>query len=302
MTLNTRQISAFLAIVHNGTLGRAAVALNTTQPALSRMIKGMEEDLGVQLFERHATGMIVTAYAKALLPHAELLQAESRNAVEELNELRGLSKGTVRVGAVSSVLSEALPLAIDRVLKRWPGLHFNIVEGVEDFLEEALLKRDIDLAIAVSLKETQEISLVSGSGWHDVTMLVASTHHHLRQNPDLTLRDLQKERWATPPRGTTPRKEMEQIFLSQGLEPPEIIVETRSIITIKALVANAGFLSCIPFPLYLVERGANIIDGLLVPGGTVKRQFSIFRRRNGILPLPAVKLLEELRHITTSEE
>lgn len=297
MTIHLRQISAFLAVVNSGSLGRAAAALNTTQPALSRTIKAMEEALGVPLFERHSTGMILTAYAQALRPHAELLQAESRNAVEEIDALRGLSKGTIRVGAVGSVVSFTLPLAIDRVLKRWPGLHVSIMEGVEDSLEHALLKREIDLAIAVSLEETEEISLIAESGWHDISNIVASTTHPLRQKPKLTMRDLQKERWVMPPRNTMPRNEMLQMFLSQGLEPPEVIVETRSINAIKPLVANADFLSYIPVPLYYMERGANIIDALPVPGGMVSRHFSIFRRRSGSLPLPALKLLEELRRV-----
>ena len=297
MTINLRQLAAFLAVVNAGSLGRAAAALNTTQPALSRTIKAMEAALGVPLFERHSTGMILTAYAQALQPHAELLLAESRNAVEEIDALRGLSKGTVRVGAVGSVVSHTLPLAIDRVLKRWPGLHVSIIEGVEDSLEKALLKREIDLAIAVSLRETEEIRLIAESGWHDISSIVASTNHPLRQKPKLGMRDLQQQRWVMPPSNTMPRSEMQQMFLSKGIEPPEVVVETRSINAIKALVANADFLSYIPLPLYHMERRAKVIDALPVPGGMTKRHFSIFRRRDGLLPLPALKLLEELRRV-----
>ncbi len=302
MTIHMRQLSAFLAVVNFGSLGRAAAALNTTQPALSRTIKAMEKALGVPLFERHSTGMILTAYAHALQPHAELLQAESKNALEEIDALRGLSRGTVRVGAVGSVVSFTLPLAVDRVLKRWPGLHVSIMEGVEDSLEQALLKREIDLAIAVSLRETEAISLITESGWHDTSNIVASIGHPLRQKPKLTMRDLQKQRWAMPPRNTTPRNEMLQMFLDQDLEPPEVIVETRSINAIKALVANADFLSYIPVPLYRMERAAKIIDALPVPGGMANRHFSIFRRRDGLLPLPALKLLEELRRVAEDDD
>ena len=105
MTLDIRLLTAFLTIVQTGSLGRAAQALHVTQPALSRSIKQLEEKVGVPLFERHSKGMLLTQYGQALLPHARLLQEESALAVKEIDALRGLSKGTVRVGAIASVAS-----------------------------------------------------------------------------------------------------------------------------------------------------------------------------------------------------
>ena len=70
MTFDLRQLRAFTTIVSAGSLGRAAEVLHVTQPALSRIVKRLEDEVGAPLFERHSKGMQLTAIGQALLPHA----------------------------------------------------------------------------------------------------------------------------------------------------------------------------------------------------------------------------------------
>ena len=88
MSYNLHQLHAFTTIVSSGSLGRAAALLNVTQPALSRTIKRLEEDVGASLFERHVKGMQLTDIGAALLPHAQLLLREAENAREEIDAMR----------------------------------------------------------------------------------------------------------------------------------------------------------------------------------------------------------------------
>ena len=81
MALDMHQLKAFLAIVSTGSLGRAADTLHVTQPALSRTVRRLEDQLGAPVFERHSKGMQLTAIGAALLPHATLLQREAEQAV-----------------------------------------------------------------------------------------------------------------------------------------------------------------------------------------------------------------------------
>ncbi|WP_442946127.1 LysR substrate-binding domain-containing protein [Noviherbaspirillum sp. Root189] len=78
---------------------------------------------------------------------------------------------------------------------------------------------------------------------------------------------------------------------------PNIVVETRSIVVLKSLVINAGFISWMPAPMYEVERNAGLIDALPIEGAHAERTLTAFRRREGLLPGPAAKLIEELRRI-----
>jgi hypothetical protein len=72
-------------------------------------------------------------------------------------------------------------------------------------------------------------------------------------------------------------------------------VETRSITTLKSLIARSGFLGWMAEPVYEAERQAGMIDSIQIPGTSGRRILTAFRRRNGILPAPSSKLLEELR-------
>jgi DNA-binding transcriptional LysR family regulator len=298
MTFDGRQISAFLAIVTHGSLGRAAETLHVTQPALSRIIKRLEAQVGAALFERNSKGMLLTPIGEALLPRATLLQREAAHAMEDINSMRGLAKGTIKVGSVGSVASLILPLAIDRVLTRWPNLRVEVIEGVWDRLADALVKYEIDLALNVTMPDSDEICAIADCSWEDHSYVVASLEHPLRQEADLKLRDTLDHRWATMPRGTAPFEHMREVFAAQGLGLPNVVVETRSIVVLKGLVTRAGFLGWMPQPMFDAESKAHLFDALPIAGVEATRRLTAFRRRQGILPAPAVKLVEELRRIT----
>src|ERR1700682_705042 len=116
MTFDPRQLKAFLAIVETGSLGRAAECLHLSQPALSRIVKRLETMLQVQLFERHLTGMALTRFGEALLAYATHLSTEASLALEEINALRVIGRGTIRVGAVASAAIMLLPDVLSRIL------------------------------------------------------------------------------------------------------------------------------------------------------------------------------------------
>jgi DNA-binding transcriptional LysR family regulator len=300
MTFDHHQLRAFTTVVDSGSLGRAAAALHITQPALSRSIKRLEEQVGAPLFERHSKGMQLTAIGSALLPHAMLLQREAEHAREEIDAMRGLTKGTIRVGAVGSIASLLLPMAVGSVLKKWPGLHVQIIEGVWDRLAEGLMRHEIDLALSVEVPESDEIMALTDCRWEDSSHVVAAMRHPLRKKRVLRLADTLDCQWAIPPRGTGPFEHMQQVFGAHGLAMPEIVVETRSITVLKSLVARSGFLSWMAEPMVDTESKAGVLDTLNIPGVTGRRTLTAYRRRQGILPGPAVKLLDELRLLTAS--
>ncbi|MBN3775778.1 LysR family transcriptional regulator, partial [Burkholderia sp. Se-20378] len=196
MTFDLRQLRAFTTIVACGSLGRAADALHVTQPALSRILKRLEDQVGAPLFERHSKGVQLTAFGDALLPHATLLQHEAEHAREELDAMRGFAKGTIKVGTVGSIASLVLPVAVGRVLDRWPNLRVEIIEGVWDRLAEGLNKHEIDLALSAHGPDTDEIVAIPECRWEDRSHIVAAPQHPLRAlGRAPTLADTLHARW-----------------------------------------------------------------------------------------------------------
>lgn len=301
MTFNLQQLHAFVTIASAGSLGRAAETLHVTQPALSRAIRRLEDDVGAPLFERHTRGMHLTVVGEALLPHAVLLQREAEQAREEIDAMRGLARGTIRCGAVGSIASLVLPLAVSGVLQKWPNLRVHVIEGVWDRLAEALVQREIDLALSMAMPDTEEIVAVEDCRWEDNSYVVAALDHPLRAKPGITLADTLDQQWAIPPRGTAPFEHMRQVFAEHGLGSPNVVVETRSITVLKSLVARSGFLSWMAEPMYVTESKAGVLDTLELPGVVGRRTLTAFRRRYGLLPSPTLKLLEQLRQLTAEQ-
>ncbi|MDB5717749.1 MAG: transcriptional regulator, LysR family [Sphingomonas bacterium] len=112
---------------------------------------------------------------------------------------------------------------------------------------------------------------------------------------DLTIMRRIDVPWVMPPRGTFPRRRFEQVIADIGMRQPHVAVETRSVMMMKGLVAESGFLSWLPRPLYAAEERADLIAPLDVAGMFVNRQAYLYRRRHGSTPPVAVRFLETVR-------
>jgi DNA-binding transcriptional LysR family regulator len=150
----------------------------------------------------------------------------------------------------------------------------------------------------MAMPDTEEIVAIEDCRWEDNSCVMAALDHPLCGKPGITLAYTLDQQWAIPPRGTAPFEHMQQVFVADGLGLPNVVVETRSITVLKSLVARSGFLSWMDEPMYVTESKADVFDTLELPGVVGRRTSTAFRRRKGLLPNPAVKLLEQLRQLT----
>jgi DNA-binding transcriptional LysR family regulator len=296
MSLDPRQLRAFLAVVETGSLGRAAEALHFSEPAVSRIIKRLEAQLHVQLFERRTTGMELTSFGHALLPYANRLSTEATHAIDEIDALRGLDRGTLRIGAVASAAVIILPAVLDRILARSPGLQIQITEAVEDKLAQALANNAIDIVLSGAIPGNPDIIQVGDPRFSDNYRVIASATHPLLDRKDLTIRDLHDMEWVMPPEDAEPRRLFNSLLEQLNIAPPRVRVETRSPAAIKAMVARTQFLGWLPEPLFAAERAAGLISLLPVKELNVHRRFYVYRRRQNFMSPPVLKFLEALRN------
>jgi DNA-binding transcriptional LysR family regulator len=297
MALDPRQLRAFLTIVRSGSLGLAAETLHVTQPALSRIIRRLESQLGVQLFERRSTGMELTSFGQALLPHATVLSEEAALAIEQINSLRGLGHGMLRIGAIGSVAIMVLPAVLERMLAQWPKLHVQITEAVEDVLEVALTNNAIDVAISGQIPESADIVQVGEQKFTDRYSVISSATHPLQRRATLTLPDIVSVPWVMPPVEAEPRRQFNALIARLGVMAPRVAVETRSPSVIKAMVARTNYLGWLPEPLFAAEQAAGSIKRLHVEEMESRRRFFVYRRRRSFMPPPVQKFLETLAEI-----
>src|SRR3712207_6617489 len=125
--MNSVRLQRFLAIYEHRSFGRAAAELHVTQPALTKSIQLLEEELNVKLFERTASGVVPTIYGEALSLHAKVIEAEMKNAAREIATLSGAIKGEVTVGVTPSVATDIIPRAFLKLQKERPGIKLTIL-------------------------------------------------------------------------------------------------------------------------------------------------------------------------------
>ena len=109
--MDLRQLEYFLKVAQRQNISTAAAELNITQPSLTKSIKLLEKQLGVQLFDRLARGVELTTTATTLLRHAEAVHVQINDAGDEVAALRSGTFGVVSVGAGPTWLRRHLPVA-----------------------------------------------------------------------------------------------------------------------------------------------------------------------------------------------
>jgi DNA-binding MarR family transcriptional regulator len=102
MAFTLAQLRLVAAIHEHGSLGKACAVLNLTQPALSRNLRELERHLGVELFERHPSGLRATQFCHAILPYAANMLRDAAQVLEEVRILAGESRRSLRIGTVST--------------------------------------------------------------------------------------------------------------------------------------------------------------------------------------------------------
>jgi DNA-binding transcriptional LysR family regulator len=302
MAFDQRELRSFLAVVDHGSLGRAADAAFMTQPALSRLIGTMEQRLGQPLFERHSKGMALTAAGELLTPHARLLLFEMQQAVGEIDALRGLGTGRVRIGAVAAVTRTILPGAIASLLDLAPGLQVNVFDAPDDQLVTALADREIDLMIAPPLPPHPDIWPIAECDDGDFFTVFAAAAHPLAALDAVTIEQVLAESWAMPPAGGAPRMLFERHVNAAGGALPNVAIETNSIGVMVACVAASRLLGWLPYPLLEGDIQRCAVIALHVPALAVERRFFVYTRRRGSLAPAARQLLAVLPLKTESVE
>jgi DNA-binding transcriptional LysR family regulator len=125
--MDLRHLRNMLAVMEEGSLGKAAERLNISQPALTKSIQRLEEQLGVRLFERKSRGMEATSYADSLRAYAQSACVGMTEAVKQINALRSGTEGVVTVAGPPLIASELLPDVLVRLSAERPNLQLRVV-------------------------------------------------------------------------------------------------------------------------------------------------------------------------------
>ncbi|AGZ46674.1 LysR family transcriptional regulator [Actinoplanes friuliensis] len=137
----------FVAVAQRRSFTAAARALGYTQSAVSRQIAALEKDLDADLFDRLARGVELTEQGRSLLPHATAMLARLTTAQHDLDALREVGGGRLRVGAFPTAVAALVPRALAAFRTAYPKANLSLVEGLTPGLLDRLAAGDADLAV-----------------------------------------------------------------------------------------------------------------------------------------------------------
>ncbi|UUL81718.1 LysR family transcriptional regulator [Sphingomonas qomolangmaensis] len=145
--MNLRHVEIFHAVYVHGSVSNAARALNVSQPSVTKMLRHAESLLGFDLFTRTKGRLVPTEDAHQLFSEASAIQERVQSLRDTSRNLRR-GAGTLRISALPSLALGVLPSAVARVLKRTPGVSFDLQTVHHDDLLRKLYERECDVAIA----------------------------------------------------------------------------------------------------------------------------------------------------------
>jgi DNA-binding transcriptional LysR family regulator len=147
--MEMHQLAYFESVSRHLHFTRAAEELNVAQPSVSQQIRKLEAELGTPLFHRMKRNVALTEAGRTFLPHARAVLRQLEEARAEVQELSGLSRGTLAVGAPPSVGTHLLPRALAEFSRRRPGIALSFREGGSRTLVQLLEAGELDVAVVI---------------------------------------------------------------------------------------------------------------------------------------------------------
>lgn len=298
--LKNRHIPLLVALGDTGNLNRAAEGLGISQPAISKLLKELEDGLGVALFERHARGVVPTLYGESMIRHARRLQNTLENAYSEVDALRQGQQGHVRIGTVLTPCADLLPEVIGRAKQRFPSLELSIHIGSSRDLMAVLDEGELDFLVARFFAESQQHDLRFEPLAKEPLRICARAG--LIRGP-LSRAELNAADWVLPPAGSVLRQEFDALFQRVGMRPPSKVVNAENLLMVTTLVEKNDMLTVLPrdvlahYARYGMLAEIEVDTSIVTDLNQGLMAYGIITKKQQLLSPAARNVLELLRDI-----
>ena len=282
--MDARQLGYVVAVVDHGGFSRAAEALHVAQPSLSQAVRSLEHELQVELFDRAARPVALTAAGEALLEPARQVLRDLETARAAVDAVRQVEGGRLDLVCLASLAVSPVADLVGAFRRAHPAVTVRLMEP-DDTIDVAEHVRTGRAELGITELPTGDPRLVEHPlATQDYVAVLPRPLHHLDRGEPLRLRDLAPHPLVTTPPGTSTRRLLDEAFAAAGATPT-IAVETDHREVIAALVRSGGGYSILPRPL--AEQIARR-DARLVPiRRTVTRRIGLIRRTGALSPAAA---------------
>lgn len=284
MNITLRQIRAFVATATLGRFVLAARHLNVTQSALSMLVRDLEIEMGVRLFDRHTRMVRLTGAGEEFLPVARKTLSDLEIAVGQSRASAALNRGRVSVASSTVLGATLLPWAISRFCARHPGITVVLRDVAEEEVRPLVRQRAVDLGVGTALDPDPELD--EQALFEDQLTLLCPHDHPLTKRRAATWKALAAYPLIALHAGSPLRTMMDRTFTQAGMVvTPAYEVEFSS----TAISMVAAGLGVAPLPVNAREVSPRVrVKAVALEQPVVPRRVAIFTRAD-TLPAAAAQ-------------
>jgi DNA-binding transcriptional LysR family regulator len=243
--LKLRDVDILLAVIKTGSMGKAASALNMSQPAVSKAIAYLESTLGVRLLDRSRQGVEPTPYGRALIKRGVAMFDELRQGVQDIASLADPTVGEIRMGGSEHTISAIYAPVVHRFSGQYPRMSFHVIVGDLRTMSRELDARRIDFVVSRMYgppSEEQSVEVL----FEDPLVIVTGSNNPLARRRKIELAELLDQPWTLQPRENNFGAFAMDALLAAGLAPPRITIATTSSNLRGEMLATDRYLTMVP--------------------------------------------------------
>ncbi|HEX4286791.1 MAG TPA: LysR substrate-binding domain-containing protein [Terracidiphilus sp.] len=285
------QLETFLAVAEERSFSRAAQRLHRTQPAVSQVIRKLEESLGETLFDRAARDGSLTAAGVLLRDYALRLLALRREATSALGELQSLERGQLNLAANEYTCMYLLP-AIDAFRREFPHINVTVHRTLASRIPEELNMRTFEMGVVSFRPDAAQFRAISVYG--DSLAFIVSPSHPLAKLQRVSINDLGQQDFIAHHVASPLRKKVIEAF-QRHRTPLNMTIELPTIEAIKRFVAMGNGVALVPHLTVAHELETGDLVRVVIQELDVKRVLRLIYRRQATLSYAARAFLKTVR-------
>lgn len=256
--MRLRQLALVAAIDEHGSVNSAAPLVHVTQPAATKMLREIEEQLGGPLFVREPRGMVSTPLGRAVALFARQVVGDLGRLRDEVVGLASGVRGSIVVGCTTAAISSVLTPAIACLQRDGLAATVQVVVDSSDVLLPQLLKGRIDLMLGRVY--SAQAGFFHFEALASDSLCIVSGRARRGRSSARALHALADRSWILPPVGNVLRSTVDAAFRAIDLSPPRVAVETSSTIVTLSLLAATDMISVLPSRMAQDYRSRGVVS------------------------------------------
>ena len=214
--MEIQQLQYFKTVAHLQHMTRAAEKLSISQPALSKSIANIEQELGVPLFDRQGRSIFLNRYGTLFLESVDIILAEYEKIMQEFGDITRPGHGEVSFGFIHTLGMEVVPELMATVPKKYPHMEFSLTQATSLNLLKRLEEGAIDLCLSQEI-ESKIIDIEWVELWSEELFVIVPSKHPLAIKDMIELHEIKDESFISIKRGNSLRQIVDQLLKEAGV-------------------------------------------------------------------------------------